>query len=488
MGFKLDRRTMLKGLGIGLGLPLLEAMVDSAPAFGQTVTIPKRYIVVFCGQSMGADGDSMVDDYVPNTVGANYDLKTALAPLGTYGVQNQVSVISGLKIPTASSNGGVVPAGGRPDNFHVTSLSPLLSGVRSDGNTVSKGPTSDQIVAQAIAGNTPFQSLVYRVQAEWYLSVSAPYGRDMISYNLDSSGNPNPIPATVSPQQAFQDLFSNFTGGLTPAQIAQQQFQLKTRKSVLDLVRTNAQALLGKVGHADQVRLQNHYDAIRDLENRISALPPPIVGACQKPADPGADPALGGAQGTDGSGNNTYSTNLGYSGEDQRGPVLCDLIHMAMACDLTRVASLQLTMFQSHMNMYPITGQPFDLHEIGHSSGSTVEVAKGTAWNVKQFAYLVSKFANTPEGSGTMLDNTAMVFIQEGGHGLDPSSGEVWSSHSTDNMAALVAGNVGGLHAGLHIPAPGAHPASVLLTAMNAVGLNAGSLGEVSGEIPGLRG
>jgi hypothetical protein len=383
----------------------------------------------------------------------------------------------------------VVPAGGRVDDFHVNSLSPLLSGVRADGSaTMAFGATSDQIVSQAIAGNTVFKSLVYRVQAEWYLSVSAPYGRDMISYGLDASGKPLAIPPTVSPQQAFQDLFGNFTGGLTPQQIAQLNFQQRSRKSVLDVVLARANRLMGKMGHPDQIRLQTHFDAIRDLENRIAALPPVTAGACQKPADPGADPALGGAQGTDSSGNNTYSQNLGYSGEDARARVFCDLIHMAFACDLTRVASLQITMFQSHMNMYPITGQTFDVHELSHSTSSTLEVSKAIAWHMKHFGYLIAKFRDTPEGSGSMLDNIAAVMLHEGGHGYDPGSGNQYSAHCTDNMACLIAGNVGGLHAGMHVPAAGMHPANVLVTAMNAVGVPTTALGEVSGEIPGLRG
>src|SRR6185312_10623301 len=117
--------------------------------------IPKRYLVCFGGQSLGGDGDPLHNDYVPSTVGPNYDLKSALAPLGP--VKSEVSVVSGLSIPTA--NGGAVPAGGRRDDFHVSSLSPLLSGVRSPQNTAAAGVTSDQLVADAIGGSTVFKSL-----------------------------------------------------------------------------------------------------------------------------------------------------------------------------------------------------------------------------------------------------------------------------------------------------------------------------------------
>ena len=487
---RLPRRAVLRGLGgVTIGLPLLEAMVDASPAAAQAALPPRRYAVMFDGQSLGADGDPRSNDFVPDVIGSNYDLKSALAPLA--GVTGEVTVVSGLRIPTAFDNAGVVPAGGRRDDFHVSSLSPLLSGVRAGAGSSSMGPTSDQLMVGAIAGSTAFQSLVFRAQAEWYLSVSAPYGRDMISYKAGTWGAPIPIPPQVSPKQAFDALFGNFTPpGLNPSAAAALDLQLRSRRSVLDLVRTRTEALLPKLGVADRQRLSRHFDELRALEVRVAAVPPPQSGTCQKPADPGTDPSLGGNQGVDAGGNNTYGQNLGYSGEDLRAKLFCDLIHMAFACDLSRVATLQLTMFQSHMNMYPITGQATDCHELGHGGvpGGTLAVSKGIAWHVKHFAYLVQRLRDTPEGNGKLLDSCALVFLTEGGHGFDPGGNKQNSSHSTENMACLLAGRAGGLKPGQHVAAPGQHPANVLLTAMKAAGYSGNTLGEVSGELPALRG
>jgi hypothetical protein len=484
---------MLRGAGgAAITLPALEIMFDRyGRSYAQSTPIPKRYIVCFGGQSLGGDGDPLHNDYVPNTIGANYDLKSALAPLAP--VQADVSVVSGLAIPTA--NGGAVPSAGRRDDFHVSSLSPLLSGVRSPSDTSSGGVTSDQLVAAAIAGTTPFKSLVYRVQAEWYLSVSAPYGRDMISYkaNATAGGKPLPIQPTVSPKMAFDALFNNFTPPNDAAAAAKQDFLLRSRKSVLDLVGANLQKLTAnpKLGTADQQRLSRHFDEIRDLERQISAVPPTSTATCQKLPNPGTDPALGGNQGVDAAGENTYTTNLGYSGEEERAKIFCDLVHMAVTCDLTRVVSLQFTMFQSHMNVFALTGQKCDLHELGHNgdpaSKGTLAVSKMIAWHMKHFAYLIGKLRDTSEGAGSLLDNVALVFLHEGGHGLDTATGKTNSTHSTENMAALIAGRAGGLKGGLHVAATGKHPANVLITAMNAVGVP-GNLGEVSGNISSLLG
>jgi hypothetical protein len=482
MATKISRRTLLKGIGgTVLALPFLEVM-DGRSSRAAGTSIPKRYIVCFGGQSLGADFDPLHNLYVPDTLGPDYDLKVALAPLANFGtIKNEISVVSGLAIPSA--NGGGIPAGGRSDDFHINSLSPLLSGVKSGGGLTVNGPTSDQVAAEALAGTTTFRSLVYRVQAAWYLNVSAPFGRDMISYRRDGGGKLAGIPANVSPKAAFEALFTGFVPE-DPAEAARRAFLLRQRKSVLDLVATDTERLVGKLGTADRARLSRHLDEVRDLERRVAAIPPNAGGACQMLPDPGGDPAVGGNQDT--TGGSGFDTNAGYSDEDTRAKVFCDLIHMAMVCDLTHVASLQFTMAQSHMSMFPLTGHPYDLHELGHSGLGTQAVSEGIAWHMKHFGYLVAKFRDTPEDVGTMLDNMAIVFLHEGGHGFDPSSGNEFSSHCTDNMACLIAGRAGGLRPGQHVSAPGKHPVNVLLTAMNAVGVPATSLGEVSGTIPAL--
>ncbi len=483
--FRMSRRAVLQGAGgVTVALPFLQIMADrGGRAFAQSAQAPKRYLVCFGGQSMGADNDPLHDDYVPNKVGADYDLKSALAPLA--GVKDEVTVVSGLKIPTAYENAGQIPAGGRPDDFHVSTASPLLAGVRASSSSARcYGPTSDQIVAEAFGNPTPFQSLVYRIQAAWYLSVSAPYGRDLISYKRDSTDKIVGIPSTVSPRQAFSSLFGNFSPPTEDAAVrARKELLLRSRRSVLDLVRGNTQRLMKEVGGEDKLRLQRHFDEIRALELRIADLPPAAEGICALPADPGEDPPLGGNQ-PDGQ----FTTNNGYSNEEERARVFCDLLHMAFACDLTRVATLQFTMFQSHLNMHPLIGVADDLHELGHSGKGTLAMAKAQAWHMKHFAYLLAKLRDTPDVSGNMLDNMAVVFLHEGGHGYDPSSGKQNSSHSSERMACLVAGRAGGLQPGRHVVAEGKHPAQVLITAMKAVGVETNTLGEVSGDLPALRG
>ena len=485
--FTLNRRTFLTGLGGTIvTLPILECMLDGhGEVFAQSgEAIPKRYVVCFGGHSMGADNDTVHNMYVPDTVGANYDLKLALEPLGTHGVQQDVTVVSGLEIDWAARNGGTPPPGGRHDGFHLASMSPLLSGVRSMPDLGSRftvrGITSDQVVAQAIGQDTIHPSLQYRVQASWYLDQSAPYGRDIISYR----GEADPIDATVSPQQAFNSLFQGFTPP-DPGDAAERDFLLRSRKSVLDLVRQSYETLHPKLGQADRIRIQRHFEEIRALEERVAAIPPEAEGICMVPMDPGMDPMVGGNNSVNGG--DGFDVNAGYSMEHERAQVFTDLVHMALACDLTRVVAMQYTMAQSHMNMFPLIQIPFDLHEIGHSSPErTTGVSQAIRWHVDHWAQLVKKLSDTQEGTGDMLDNTVVIYLNEGGHGYDPEGVKDNSAHSTERMAMMVAGRVGGLNPGRHIATNGAHPAQVLISAMQAVGVQTDTLGEVTGNLPEL--
>src|SRR5262245_15271814 len=186
--FTMSRRAVLRGLGgVAVALPVLEIMLDGKRSHADPAPgTPRRYLVCFAGTSLGGDGDSVQDHYVPDTVGKGYDVKAALQPIADAGVTDQVSVVSGLRIPTGPD--GNIPPGGRALGFHVKTLSPTFSGVRSTGGEegqtpIVNGPTSDIIVADAIGGATTFHSLQYRIQASWYLAGSGPYGRELMSYS-----------------------------------------------------------------------------------------------------------------------------------------------------------------------------------------------------------------------------------------------------------------------------------------------------------------
>ncbi|NUP04695.1 MAG: DUF1552 domain-containing protein [Polyangiaceae bacterium] len=457
--FKINRRHLLRGAGgLCLGLPLLEAMFDHKTALAGAP--PLRYIVVFGGVSISSEqGGNFV---VPDSAGPlTAPLKTALAPLEPF--KSELSIVSGLSIP-AGNGAGSIPAGGRYGraSFHDESVGPLLSGMRSPSNDSNwaQGVSSDYVVAQQLGGATAISQLALRVQA-------ANYGGHLVplSYNDDA----DPIDPYSSPQGLFDTLFgSTFVppGEDSEPDPAAELARAK-QASVIDLVRGDTNRLVARVGAQDRQRLEAHLEGLDTLYKKITATSPtPVTNSCSKPAAP---PSL--------------EVGGSYSGEDARAEVFVDLLHMALACDLTRVATIAVSEPMSMMVVpADVTGIPSgenkDLHELGHSSTSQNH-ARGFAWHTKHLARLLDKLKNTPDVTGTFLDNTVVVFLTEGGSGQG-------APHNTEGMSVIVAGGKGRIRQGEHIVATGKHPVNVTVSAMNAVGVSASGLGEVQGNIPDL--
>lgn len=499
----MDRRTFLRGAaGVSVALPVLECMLDNhGVALANSGEVPCRYAIVFAGQALGGDnweknGQRVGGKYFeedghfirPVATGSEYELTTPLMPVAD--LRDDFSIVSNMSIPwnASSVEGSAVPPGGAYRDFHGGGASPLLSGTRSDTyNFNCNGISSDQVLAQSNPGSL-YDSLVLRAQPSWYLGGSSYSGRQYLSYDASAA----PIEAQTSPQTAFMTLFGNFTPD-NAEDAARLDFELRGRRSVLDLVTSKRQAILGKVGNADRIRLERHFDELRELELRISGIDPDVA-ACEVPDDPGQDPSIGGDNA--GQGSSDIETNTGYSGEDERARVMVDLIHMAFVCDLTRVATLQITVFQSHMNVFQVSsdlGMPMraDLHEVGHNgdqdTNGQLPVSTMLGWHVDIWGDLVRKLRDTPEGDGNVLDNSAIVFMTEAGHGLQLNDGvSPNATHSVEEMVQLVAGRAGGLQPGRHIDADQAHPAQNLISCMQAVGHDGDTLGEVSGRIDAL--
>jgi hypothetical protein len=490
---KPHRRRFLRGLGgLCLALPFLETL---APKRAHAATPSNRYVFMFGGMSIGSNDEGKI---APATEGPLAGALTrGLAPLGDFGVTDVVSLVSGLSIPVAETP----PAAGRPYSFHSTSHQVISTGRRFDTANwgVLPDQTSDWLAAAKLAGDTLQANLVYRAQPAFYRGANPEGGTDgLISARYNGAGQLEPVPPITSPRVAFESLFSGFVPP-DPAQADGAKRLLRMRQSVVDLVADDAAALKTRLSASDQLRMQRHFDELRSLETRLDELELPDIAACQMPTHPGEDPPIGNAidPSSGGDYNENYTNSNGYSDEERRATILTDLIHMAFACDISRVSSLMLTHAQCFMNMYTLLNLPSDLHEISHGSiggGTMAEMqdalADCAAWHVKHFARLVQKLRDTEDADGSsLLDRTALALAFEGGFGLDPEQDAQGSAHSSENMAVLIGGKAGGLNAsgGRHLRATGRHPAEVINTAMQAVGVST-QLGEVSGSFDELMG
>jgi hypothetical protein len=458
----LDRRTILRGAGrVAVALPLLDAMLDgNGEALAQTGEAPKMcYAGLFCGQATTKDNDvAGLKTFVPSAFGVDYAPTPAFAALAQHGdVRKHVSLVSNLEIPWVTS--GAVPPGGWTGIFHTNGKGPVLTGTTDFATSV------DQLIADAIGTKDPFKVLTFCAQASWYLNGDDNYGRDCMSYRAGTRQAPQ-----KSPRAAFQSLFGNFIPTDDATSSAQAAAALVRRRSILDLIMQDRDRLLKDLGASDKERVAKHLDEVRALEKRLAAAPPETTATCQKPADPGPDPAVAAGidDATDG-----LDTTRGYSHEFERARIFCDLIHMAFACDLSHAATLMITTFQTHMLAHAIDAKiKVDIHELGHlGEGTTTLMREVIAWHVDHYAYLVAKLASTQEGARTLLDRSVIVFQQEAGAGGSPEgSDKSVYTHSTENMAMLVAsGSLSGLKAGEHIDGGKRHTGEVLLAAAQAV-------------------
>jgi hypothetical protein len=477
----MQRRRFLSGIG-GLlcGLPLLEA----ASVRGQGLP-PARYVVMFAGVSTGRVG--VPQALSPTTTGTGFVAPRALQPLVNAGLLGRSTVYSNLLLPTPTN--GVVPPGGRGRPWHSSSLGPLLSGLRandSEDRFSPLGPTSDQLVASLLGAQTRFRSLEYKVQASGYRDETS--GKRIMSYR--APGVPNePI---TSPSLAYSSLFSGFVPE-DPRAAEEARRRLQQQRSMVSLVRQRTERLRGRLGVDDRRRLERHADELRALEGRLSTVEPDVDAQCRQ-LDAGAYANDAGVVNTvDQSicaavGQNTPECQervIGYAQENLRGRLLSDLVQMAFRCDLSRVATIMLTHAQSFMNIADIvqSGVVTDAHECGHGTGTTEDFEDVLAWHVGQFAYLVGQLRDAEELGGSLLDRTVVTLVFEGGFGFDPESNDAAAPHSSENMVALVAGGEAlGLSHGSHIRTAQAHPASVLLRSMRAVGYE-GSLGDIESPL-----
>lgn len=450
------RRGFLRGLaGTTLALPFLESLRPRTAHAGGSP--PMRYVVIVGGTEQHRA--------VPSGTGANYTMPDGLASLQD--VREHVLLVSGIEVPTPSGPNAPIPAGGRGHTLHGDVMPPLLTGYRTPMYAQYNNATSDQIVAPTLAGNTPFESLQFRAQPHNYKGSNGGTG-GVISAG---PGGNNLTPQT-SPRLAWEQL----TLGIAPddpTAAAAQARAIARQTSVLDHVLEQGNHVKARVSQGDSIRMERYFDDLRDLENRIEQFGSgPVGGTCSPLPDPGADPTQVDHPSPE------HGGTTGYSNEDLRSEVFVDLIHLALSCDLTRIATFQSTIEQCFMSTAPLFGVELEVHDMTHVDfpNRAETWASFISWQASFFARLVGKLAETDDGGVPMLDNTVVVYTNTGGQ----------SGHGSYDMTMAVAGAPQYLRRGEHVRAEGAMPAHVFQTAMEGVGVFE-DFGEVPGSVAQMR-
>lgn len=421
----LSRRAVLRGLARGalvtVALPPLEAMFDvNGLAYACDGVLPVRFGLFYWGNG------NQPDRWTPTDEGSLWTLTEQLQPFD--GLQHLISVVTGLEVQFAN------------ESPHGTGQAGLLTcAPLSDQNSDSSftAPTIDQLIAAEIGGETVYRSLETAAH-------SSTSGR---SYNGPNSQNP----AESNPYALFERVFGDTFR--EPGETATIDPTLGLRRSVLDGVMGDLDALMGQVGAEDKARLEQHFDGIRDLETRLARLEedPPELEACLKPDAP----------------DESYPDQEGRPQLSAISRVTCDMLAMALACDQTRVFS---HWFTDPINDLLFPGASAGHHDLTHNeAGDQPEVNDITLQVMEEFAYLVRALDAVPEGDGTLLDNCAV---------LATSEVSLAQTHSIDEMPALVAGSAcGRLIPGLHVRKRRENATRLPLTLIRAMGINQASLG-----------
>ena len=427
MKHSINRRTLLKGLlggaAISIGLPPLECFINAngtAYAGGGT-SFPKRFGVFFWGNGV------LPARWDPTTEGTGYALSPQLMPLAA--LKPDMTIISASRVLTTNSSP------------HLSGPAGLLTGDALSGGTVTR-PSIDQVLAQAIGGETRFRSLEIGIQR---------------SDNSYSFSGPNQInPPETSPRAFFNRLFG--AGFRMPGEMTTADPRVRLRRSVLDAVGGQAGDLRNRLGTADRIRLDQPLEGIRGLERQIARLEenPPSLAACRRPDMPPE----------------AYADIDGRPQMSAISHAMADLMAMALACDQTRVF---FNMYSQSVNNTLFPGAPAGHHQLTHDEpGEQPMVDAIVRLIMSDLAYFLSALRGVPEGDGNLLQHSIVLCTTDCSYG---------KSHSIDDYPMILAGSAGGaLATGRHIAARGENSSKVMLSILRAMGVRATEFGVGAGR------
>ena len=441
----LDRRTFLRGTGVTLALPLLDSMVPAFTALAASPAKPaKRFCAVYVPNGMNMDA------WTPKAEGAAFELTSVLQPLAPF--RPQLTVVSGLSHNTAK------PLPGEGAGDHARGCATFLTGVhpkKTQGFDLQSGVSMDQILAKELGQETQFASLELGLDSI-SLAGSCDFDYSCTYVNTVAWRTPTtPLPVEISPRVVFERLFGDGQSTDPAARLA----RIRRNRSILDSVAENAATLERGLGQRDRAKLTEYLDAVREIERSIEKAE--AHGATELPhIDRPTDiPAL----------------------FEDHAKLMFDLLALAYQADLTRVATFMIGREVSNRS-YPEIGVPDSHHPLSHHQRDPARLerlAKVNALHAMQFAHFLEKLRATPDGDGTLLDHSMILY----GAGLSDSN-----DHTHDDLPLLVAGGGGGtLAGGRHLRYPKETPmTNLLLSLMGKMGVDQERFGDSSGRLPQL--
>jgi Protein of unknown function (DUF1552) len=425
----LSRRTVLRGaIGAAIGLPLLDAMVPAASAAPPPQL---RFGAVYVPNGVRPE------IWTPASVGALElpPLLERFVPL-----REHINLVTGIRAPD-------------PFGHHVIGSLWLSGGSarQTQGADVHAGQTIDQYIADAIGGDSALRSLELGIEDINSSSNSCQFGWSCLYLNTLAWQTPtSPLPNEMNPQRAFERLF----GDIGSAEERAARFTSKA--SILDSVIAAASRLNSQLAPQDRSSVEEYLENIREVETRIQATADRADATGEVPDAPAGIPG-------------TY---------DEHVRVMYELIALAWRADITRVTTFMKGVEASSIG-YPQIGVPESHHIVSHHGGLSEAIekyAKINAYHLSLFGDFVEKLRDTPDGDGSLLDHSLVMYGSGMGNG---------DKHDQSRIPIMLAGSAGGrLKGGRHIANPDPTPLANLIAGLGEVaGLDLGELENATGRV-----
>jgi len=436
----LPRRTFLRGMGVTLALPLLDSMIPARTLLAQTAARPMTrlgFVYVPHGAIMA--------QWTPETVGAGFEFKTILKPLEEY--RSYLNVVSGLGQKAA-------------DTTAVHSLSPTtwLSGVRpkaTQGVDAFAGVTADQIAAQSIGQDNALPSMELATEDHSGLIGSCDRDYGCIYMNTLSWRTPEtPLPMEINPRKVFERMFGQ--GGSPSERLA----RIQEDRSILDAITKEASALQLQLGPSDRQTMNQYLENVREIERRIQRAEKSQGDAdLQLPARPAGVP---------------------FDFEEHVA-LMYELMALSYQANITRVITFMVSREVSNRT-YTQVGVTDGHHAISHHQNRAEKMAKNVliqTFNVNQFKGFLEKLKSMPDGDGSLLDHTLLLY------GSNMSNSNAHDHYPLPNL--VVGGAAGKMKGGRHLKYEDHTPmTNLLVTMLDKVGVKQESLGDSTGTLENL--
>jgi hypothetical protein len=439
----LSRRTFLRGAGVTVAVPLLEAMLPAATALAQTAANPKpRFTGVFFPHGM-APGY-----WVPKTEGAGFEFPFIMKPLEP--LRDRTVILSGMWCKSAEPPPGVTGA----DHWVASAYLCANKPKKTAGADVYNGTTIDQIIAQKIGQDTLVPSLQLGIDDQSGASSTCGEGYSCAYTNSISWSSPTrPNPMEINPQVVFERLFGD---GSTAQERAVRR---QEDRSILDLVTHSLASLKTNLGPSDRARLDEYLEDVREIERRLQ------IAAQASSETPASNVPTGVPESF-----------------DEHIKLQFDLNALAFQGDITRVSTL-LGARDLTGRAYPASGANGGFHGLSHHAerrDTIAEYSKLNRYHVACMAYFTNKLKNTPDGDGTLLDHSLILY------GTNMGNSNQHLHYDVPHI--LVGGASGQLKGGRHLayPSKTVPTGNLLLSVLDMYGIHQESIGDSTGRLEKL--